>query len=158
MQTLARYFQRPHWRVYAFVAVLLAFGLFAGTSPAHAAEANCTLDTLNNTRTCELWATTGTATMPDSTIVNIWGYADTAAGPAQLPGPTIVANEGETLVVILHNGLGETTSLAFRGFPVSPDTVGVGAGGDNALAPYSLLNVQPGTYMYEAGLTTNGPR
>jgi hypothetical protein len=164
MQTLARYFQRPHWRIYVFVAVLLALGLFAGTSPAQAAEAtSCTTapdpgNLLVTVRTCELWATTGTVTMPDSTVVNIWGYSDTAAGPAQLPGPTLVANEGETLVVILHNGLGETTSLAFRGFPVAPDTVGVGAGLDNSAAPYSLPNVQPGTYMYEAGLTTNGPR
>ncbi len=156
MQTLARYFQRPHWRIYVFVAVLLALGLFAGTSPAHAAEANCAL--AGTTRTCELWATTGSVTMPDGATVTVWGYANTAGGPAQLPGPTIVANEGETLVVILHNGLGETTSLAFRGFPVSPDTVGVGAGLDNTLDPYSLTNVQPGTYMYEAGLTTNGPR
>jgi len=168
MQTLARYFQRPHWRTYVFVAVLLALGLFAGTSPAHAADANCTL--VGTTRTCDLWAKSGTIQLPDPEdppgfiTVPIWGYTDVPGGAAQLPGPTLIANEGETLKVILHNGqgaptdLGQPTSLAFRGFPVQPDTVGVPAGGDNSLAPYTLTNLQPGTYMYEAGLTTNGPR
>lgn len=165
MQTLARYFQRPHWRTYVFVAVLLALGFFAGTSPAHAADANCAL--VGTTRTCELWAKTGAIQLPDLgnldnpsgfITVPIWGYADSAAGAAGLPGPTLVVNEGETLQVILHNDLAETTSLTFRGASLPPDTLGVSAGGDNSAAPYILTALQPGTYMYEAGLTTNGPR
>jgi FtsP/CotA-like multicopper oxidase with cupredoxin domain len=115
----------------------------------------CTL--VGSTRTCELWAMTGEITMPDGKIVPIWGFADNAAGPAQLPGPMLIANQGETLEVILHNELpAETVSLEFPGQPgLLPDLVGVPTGGSTT---YSFPASIPGTFLYEAGLTENGAR
>ncbi|MFN2186718.1 MAG: multicopper oxidase domain-containing protein, partial [Anaerolineae bacterium] len=115
----------------------------------------CTL--VGTTRTCELWAMQGEITMPDGAIVPIWGFADNAAGPALLPGPMLIANQGETLEVILHNTLPiETVSLEFPGQPgLLPDLVGVASGGTTS---YSFPVSLPGTFLYEAGLTENGAR
>ncbi len=110
-----------------------------------------------STRTCELWAMAGEVTMPDGVVVPIWGFADNLAGPAQLPGPMLIANQGETLEIILHNELpGEMVSLEFPGQPgLLPDLVGVAAGGSTS---YSFPVNSPGTFLYEAGLTENGAR
>lgn len=118
-------------------------------------EATCTL--IDTTRTCELWALSGALIMPDATSVPVWGFADNAAGPAQVPGPVIRANVGETLEIILHNDLpGETVSLAFPGMETIPDLEGVPTG--SATLPYSFALSQAGTYLYEAGLTPGGTR
>jgi FtsP/CotA-like multicopper oxidase with cupredoxin domain len=80
----------------------------------------------------------------------IWGYTDTdpaLGGTAQLPGPTIIANQGEFIEVILHNHLGETTSMIFAGQAMLPDLTGVAPGG---FATYSFT-ASGGTYLYEAG-------
>lgn len=118
----------------------------------------CTLS--GNVRTCELWATTGTITLSNGitdVVVPIWGYADNEGAAAQLPGPVIVANEGETLEVTLHNRLpGETTSLFFVGQEgILPDTVGVD---ENLDITYIVELARPGTFIYQAGLTENGAR
>jgi FtsP/CotA-like multicopper oxidase with cupredoxin domain len=115
----------------------------------------CTL--VDTTRTCELWAMAGQITMPDGAVVPIWGFADNPAGPALLPGPMLIANQGETLEVILHNELpAETVSLEFPGQPgLLPDLVGVASGGSTT---YSFPVSIPGTFLYEAGLTENGAR
>lgn len=115
----------------------------------------CTLD--GGIRTCHLWAMTGTLTLPDGATVPVWGFADGAAGPAQVPGPAMVANDGETLEVVLHNDLlTETVSLTFPGqMGLLPDLEGVSAGG---MVTYTFDLTQPGTYLYEAGMTENGMR
>ena len=109
-------------------------------------------------RTCDLWAKTGTLTLPAGSVpasVAIWGYASDNVSPAGLPGPTLIAEEGETLEINLHNGLSATTSLSIRGLSGPSDTTGVGAGGTKI---YTYVDLQPGTYLYEAGPTTNGER
>ncbi len=123
----------------------------AGTLPA----ATCTLN--GTTRTCHVWAMPGTLTLPTGEIVPIWGFADTVAGPAQLPGPVVIANQNETLQVVLHNQLpGENVSLSFPGqWGLVPDLTGVVAGGT---VTYTFPVTLPGTFRYEAGLTANGAR
>ncbi len=106
-----------------------------------------------STRTCEMWATTGTLTLVDGTIVPIWGYTDVNGGPAQLPGPTLIANEGETVEIVLHNTLTFTTSLSVPGQDFVPDLIGVGAGG---VITYSFTASNVGTYAYEAGFAATG--
>lgn len=151
---------KRHTIVKLGVALLLAAGLLglagllqrdalAATLPA----ATCTLT--GTTRTCELWATTGTLSLPGGASVPIWGFADTATGSAMLPGPAIIANQGETVQVILHNNLTESTALILPGQAMPPDLIGIAAGADNALSPYSFVAASPGTYLYEAGLLPN---
>lgn len=110
----------------------------------------CTYDGLSNTRTCELWAVAGTVDLPGAPGMPIWGYTDTdpaLGGTAQIPGPMIIANQGEFIEVIFHNNLGETTSMAFVGQSMLPDLTGVATGGSTV---YNFT-ASAGTYLYEAG-------
>ncbi len=123
----------------------------AATLPAE----SCLLDTGTNTRTCDLWATTGVISLPGWPAVPIWGYSlvDPAlGGAATLPGPALIANEGETLVVNLHNSLTETTGLSFEGQAVLPDLAGIAAGG---MKTYTIDNLSAGTFLYEAAPLPN---
>jgi FtsP/CotA-like multicopper oxidase with cupredoxin domain len=123
----------------------------AATLPA----ATCTLT--GSTRSCDLWAKTGTISLPGlATTPAIWGYAASAADPAGLPGPTLIANQGETVAVTLHNTLPEASSLSFPGQALPPDTVGAPA--TTGTKTYTFVAGAPGTYLYEAGLTANGSR
>jgi FtsP/CotA-like multicopper oxidase with cupredoxin domain len=155
----------------AVVAVsLLMLASLAQAAPSHAPAAQAafagipistlpasTCSLVGSTRTCNLWAMTGTITMPTGASVPVWGFADSPAGPAQVPGPMLIANDGETLEVVLHNQLpGETVSLAFPGQQgLFPDLVGVGTG---SMVTYTFPVSNAGTYLYEAGLTPNGSR
>ncbi|MBU0492114.1 MAG: multicopper oxidase domain-containing protein [Chloroflexi bacterium] len=103
----------------------------------------------------DLWARTGTLALPDGATVPIWGYTLGAADPVTIPGPTIVANQGDAVQITLHNSLATTTSLYFRGQSLMPDIVGVASGGTKV---YSFTAANPGTFLYEAGLTPDGAR
>jgi hypothetical protein len=114
----------------------------------------CTYDGPTNTRTCELWATTGTLSLAGASMP-FWGYAAAdplSGGAAELPGPALIANQGEILQVILHNNLAEATALNFHGQAMIPDLAGVAAGGSTT---YTFTASQPGTYLYEAGSLPN---
>lgn len=124
----------------------------AATLPA----TTCTL--AGRTRTCELWAKPTSVSLPAGSVppsVAAWGYADSAGGPATVPGPTLVATKGETLRVVLHNELTVATSLALPQQPVRSDRSGAAPGGSHT---YLLALSRPGTFSYEAGLTAEGPR
>ncbi len=166
----------PGWLIATTVSAVLACG-FALAPPAAGARpvavvhgaaptvhlpnaalplSTCTL--LGGTRSCELWAKAGTLTLPagsSPSSVPIWGYADSAGGPASVPGPMIVANVGETLEITLHNDLSDPTSLAFPGQGLVPDTTGVAP---TSADTYTVPLTRPGTFRYEAGLTDLGPR
>ena len=115
-------------------------------APAMAAlpDANCTL--LDTTRTCEVWAVAGTVDVPGLAGVPIWGFTDNdpaLGGAAQLPGPVIRANVGETLEIVLHNEIAtETVALAFPGQELIPDLGGVSTG---STATYSFTADKAGT-------------
>lgn len=129
------------------------------------------------TRTINLWATSGRISTPDGHSIYIWGFADGPDKGARLPGPTIVARQGETLIINLTNELTEPVSLFFHGqegvqvqqgpnlLPVQPqyDTGGkliaftnvAGHPGNTDGMPTSISYVftatKPGTYLYESG-------
>ena len=136
-----------------FLIVLVGLSLtLGGTAQAASLPATtCTWD--GSVRTCELWAKTGTLALPDSVSLPIWGYTDSAGGAAQVPGPLLIANQGETLRIILHNDLAEATNLNFPGLDWVPDLSGVAPG---AQKTYEFVVAQPGTFLYEAGLLADG--
>ena len=125
----------------------------AAVSNVPASSAACTG---TGTVTCDLWAKTGgSLTLPDGSTVAFWGYATSAGGAPQLPGPVLLANAGDTVTVNLHNALGRTTALLFPNQSLAPDTAGVANGSTKS---YTFAASQPGTFLYQAGMIANGPR
>lgn len=130
------------------------FGVIRNPLPLAATlpPASCTLT--GTVRACDLWATTGTINVPGlATPINIWGYSTTQTSAATLPGPTIIANQGETLQITLHNTLPYITSLSLPMMLGAPDLNGIGAGNVTPTSKtYTFNNLKPGTSLYEAGL------
>jgi FtsP/CotA-like multicopper oxidase with cupredoxin domain len=111
-----------------------------------------------------LWAKDGYLSTPDGNSIYFWGFAKSESDPAQLPGPYIIAKQGETVTVNLYNTLSEPVSITFPGQP------GVTAGGQPVRPQYSdgkLLSfvnhaepgdmmsynftpTHPGTFIYES--------
>jgi hypothetical protein len=147
------------------VVAALGFGAWVSAAPSFAPtldelpvppDATCVL--VDTTRTCELWALPGSILLPGlADPLPVWGFADSETGPALVPGPVIRAEAGETLVVVLHNTIADQQiALAFPGQEgLVPDLDGVAAGN---MATYTLENLSPGAFLYEAGLTADGPR
>jgi hypothetical protein len=155
-----------HWhslatRLSLLAALLAASACGKGTAPRSAqvvrerigpvTGASCTLDgtTTPPTRNCELWARNTTISLPGGVAVAAWGFTDSSTGAATVPGPPIIANEGETVNVVVHNELVETTALVFTGQGQPPDLAGIAPAG---AATYSFTAAAPGTFLYEAGL------
>ena len=115
---------------------------------------------------------------PDGTMVYSWGYgcstppaaasfrpaplSPAAAGAAcptmQIPGPTLIVNEGATVTITLTNNLparAGNTSILFPGFNVS--TIGGVAGlltreaAPLGTVTYSFVASKPGTHSYYSG-------
>jgi hypothetical protein len=135
------------------LALLLVVTMFGyGASPS-LVYASCPPDV-----SYDLYAKTGTTTLySGSPTINIWGFSSGPTGatdPAVTPGITLTANQGQCIEVILHNvNIPGSVSLLFQGQNLVPDTAGVGAGSNTS---YSFIAVDPGTFLYEAGLTPNG--
>ncbi len=139
--------------------------------------------------TFNLTAMDGWITMGDGTQAYMWGYADTSAtrqvdlpggvvggfGPtaqasnplpagAQMPGPTLIVNQGDSVVVILTNAIPTRTgNTAVNTSIVFPGQVVTATGGTAGLltqeAPpdgvtavtYQFTASKPGTYTYYSG-------
>ncbi|MDL1909167.1 multicopper oxidase family protein [Chloroflexi bacterium CFX6] len=153
MKTNTLHKMRSGLLLLAMILAVLA-SAFPGSAQAAVLPASTCMEA-GGVRTCDLWATTGTLTLPNSVVVNIWGYAADNVSPAGLPGPTLIANAGETLVINLNNNLTEATSLSIPGLSGMSDIAGVASGGAKA---YTYSGLQPGTYIYQAGPTANGER
>lgn len=87
----------------------------------------------------------------------IWGLGNQGGGTrTQLPAPTLIVNQGETVTVTLNNTLPEATSLIFPGQRAVQAAGGV-AGVLTQEAPpggtvtYTFVASQPGTYLYQSG-------
>jgi FtsP/CotA-like multicopper oxidase with cupredoxin domain len=108
---------------------------------AHAAAPGVTGSSAAGTRTFGLIAAADYISQPDGASIYSWGYgcSDTSegfapatittavcpAGKMQLPGPTLIVNEGETVVIKLSNNLpvaAGNTSMIFPGFTVTAST------------------------------------
>jgi len=111
--------------------------------------------------TVDLCATTGSVTMPDTTVVPIWGYADITGGGdcttavATLPGPEIRATAGETLTINLTNNLSQAVSFFVPGLRAAtvPATPGFFTGEVAASSSGSYtfdLTGRSGTFPYHS--------
>ncbi|RPJ27593.1 MAG: hypothetical protein EHM33_07495 [Chloroflexi bacterium] len=134
----------------ALLLVVTMFGFGSAPSNAYAACAP--------TISFDLYAKTGTTTVyTGSPTINIWGFSSGPTGatdPATLPGPVLDVNQGDCVGVTLYNvDIPGSMSLLFEGQNMVPDTTGVGTGGSTT---YTFTASNPGTFLYEAGLTPNG--
>src|SRR5437016_7911047 len=151
-----------------FLAGMVAMALLLPAT-AHAAAPGITGPTFN------LTAQPAYITQPDGSMVYSWGYgcngAPTAYAPAaissgtfcnsmQVPGPTLIVTEGQTVTVTLTNGLPTSagnTSILFPGFNVtSPAGSGVTGLLTQEAAPggtvtYTFTAGTPGTRAYYSG-------
>lgn len=125
----------------------------------------------------DLTAAPGYITQPDGSSIYSWGYgcnsapggfapatitgAKCPAGVMQLPGPTLIVNQGETVTVTLHNNLpaaAGNTSILFPGFELQPFASGNGAPGvltreaaNGGTITYTFIATTPGTHTYYSG-------
>lgn len=147
--------------ILAAVGEMLALG--AGHS-AHAAVPGITGPAFN------LVASADYISQPDGASIYSWGYGcDASPGgfapfpgncpQMQLPGPTMIVTEGDTVTVHLRNNLppaAGNTSIVFPGFQVTTNGTGVAglltreaaAGAD---VTYTFIATKPGTYAYHSG-------
>ena len=146
-----------------FVLLMLASLL---TATAQAAAPGITGPTFN------LTAQAAYLSQPDGAAVYSWGYGcngapggyapsaitGTFCNSMQVPGPTLIVNEGQTVTVVLTNNLptaAGNTSILFPGFNVST-TGGVAGLLTQEAAPggtvtYSFNASSPGTRAYYSG-------
>src|SRR5512139_463007 len=110
---------------------------------------------------------------PDGASVYSWGYGCNS-GPAgfapaaiagatcptmQIPGPTLIVHEGDTVTVTLHNNLpavAGNTSILFPGFTMQPFTDGVTGlltqeAAHGGAVTYTFTADKPGTHTYYSG-------
>lgn len=107
-----------------------------------------------------LWAKTGNISLPGTGPVPFWGFAGSAAGPAQLPGPHMEVPQNDNVQVILTNDLGFPVSVMFPGQEFTPqparDSGGLFVSYNSETAPggafsYNLTPGRPGIFLYESG-------
>jgi len=144
--------------------VMVAVASLAAT--AHAAAPGITGPTFN------LTAQTAYLTQPDGQAIYSWGYgcngSPSGYAPAaitggfcntmQVPGPTLIVTEGDTVVVNLSNGLpaaAGNTSILFPGFQVTATGGATGLLTQEAVpggsVSYTFTATSPGTRAYYSG-------
>jgi len=146
MNTFTRYIRGQ-------VAVLVALLLLV---PASGALAQ--IDGLTGQTTFNFTAKTGTIITPDAASMMIWGYADDSTGQVQIPGPTLIVNQGDHITINLHNNLPEAVSIVFPGHQVTatggvPGVLTNEVPGNDAVTQvtYEFDATEPGTYTYYSG-------
>jgi FtsP/CotA-like multicopper oxidase with cupredoxin domain len=150
------------------MAILASVGLTAAALPAgnaRAAVPGITGPTFN------LVASGDYVSQPDGASIYSWGYGCDGAPsgfapfngtcPAmQLPGPTLIVKEGDTVTVHLRNNLppgAGNTSIVFPGFQASAGATGVKglitseAASGGGTVTYTFTASRPGTYAYYSG-------
>ncbi len=123
--------------------------------------------------TFNLFARQAQISTPDGDSLRIWAFAETATGDSQYPGPTLIAQEGDTIKVTLSNvDIPQPVSMVFPGQEnVTPECFAGGVSVPCANVAVDGLNViqttaapgeydaitytftaKPGTYMYHSGV------
>jgi FtsP/CotA-like multicopper oxidase with cupredoxin domain len=123
----------------------------------------------------DLTAADGYISQPDGASIYSWGYgcntaptgyapaalagaSSCATGAMQLPGPTLIVNQGATVTVTLTNNLpaaAGNTSMLFPGFAVTATNGSAGVLTQEAVhgasVTYSFIATTPGTHSYYSG-------
>lgn len=93
----------------------------------------------------------------DGNSVYFWGYS-LGGQRAQYPGPTLILNEGDTLIINLTNNLPAGAGNVSIIFPGHEVTASGGVEGlltreaePGGTVSYSLTATNPGTYLYQSG-------
>jgi FtsP/CotA-like multicopper oxidase with cupredoxin domain len=95
----------------------------------------------------------------DGATIYMWGYAPDG-GTMQIPGPTLIVNEGEVITVTLSNDLNEPVSIFFPGQTDvtatggSPGLLAQEAAASGGSVVYEFTASAPGTYQYHSGSNT----
>lgn len=106
-----------------------------------------------------LWAKQGNIKFPGGVEVPFWGFAGSAGGPPQLPGPLISAQVGDVIRIVLHNNLNDFVSMIFPGQDIIPEPFknnGVIVSYNTHASPggtvtYTFEAKRPGIFLYESG-------
>ena len=122
-----------------------------------AAAANAAV-TGNGGTSFNLTATDGQISVSDGGSIYMWGYSAPDGTTMQLPGPTLIVNQGDPVTVTLNNNLPSAagnTSIVFPGHDVTA-TGGVAGDLTQEAAPggsvtYTFTAGAPGTYQYHSG-------
>ncbi len=124
-------------------------------------RANATIDGVTGTN-FNLTAGEGYASFADGGSLYSWGYS-VAGSAMQLPGPTLIVTEGQTITVTLNNALPASAgnvSIIFPGHIITATSGGVpGAltqeASTGGSVTYTFTAGQPGTYQYHSGSRTD---
>jgi FtsP/CotA-like multicopper oxidase with cupredoxin domain len=107
--------------------------------------------------TFDLTASAGHIDTPDGDSLLVWGYGVTGnPNGMQYPGPTLIVNEGDEVVITLRNALTVPVSMVFPG--QGRVTATGGSAGlltqeatAGATVEYRFTASRPGTYLYHSG-------
>ncbi len=119
------------------------------------APGDAAIDGLTGT-TFNLTARSGNISLPDGYPLFMWGYAN-GTGSMQVPGPTLIVNQGDTITINLTNQLAEPVSIVFPGQTGITATGGTPGLLTREAAPlggtvqYQFMASNPGTYTYYSG-------
>jgi FtsP/CotA-like multicopper oxidase with cupredoxin domain len=138
----------------------LVFVLAAYMMPAQAEIQGISGSAAGNVRTFDLIAAPFHISTPDGARILVWGYGP-AGGVPQYPGPTLIADQGDDIVVNVSNSLGYATSIVFPGQAVQAATgdatglltaeAAAIAGTTPGMATYEFTATHEGTYQYHSG-------
>jgi FtsP/CotA-like multicopper oxidase with cupredoxin domain len=109
--------------------------------------------------TFNLTASAGYISVPDGGSIYSWGYS--TGSQMQLPGPTLIVTEGDTVRVTLNNALpaaAGNVSIVFPGHLAAIDPMDSGVPGlltqeapPGGSVTYTFTASEPGTYQYHSG-------
>lgn len=98
--------------------------------------------------TIDLFAKAGTSTMPDGAVLPIWGFADTAGGAPQAPGPVLSVDKNDPVTLNVTNTLPDDIDIDIPGIQLDAGQTSVAANGGTRTINFTAAN--PGTYLYES--------
>jgi len=134
-------------KIFSLLVVAL---VFLGLPPAYAGIDGITGTTFNFT------AKPGYISTAEGNSIYMWGFAN-GAGPMQLPGPTIIVNQGSTITINLTNQLAVPVSIVFPGQSNvvatggTPGLLTQEAAASGGTVQYTFTASNPGTYTYYSG-------